>query len=591
MKIRFTIRNRLFIGFAFLIIIALILIIITAKTFYTAVQYNKKIAVIYAPSVNELENLDQLLTQSQSYITIWGMAQTKDTQQKRRLISLLNDNYPEIKANINKLAFNWDNNDRELLNKIYREIDGENGLFSKYDEVMSSLSTFESYNNAMVYFAKYEMVEDGGEIDILVKNIRRSIKNLKNRYYSKTKNIEQRLRSEYSRLQNIIIVFGLFLLIGGILITLITTQTITRPVNSLREVLLDLGKGVFPEKDIEVTNDEIGDMVIALNSLVKGMEHTTDFSREVGLGNFDYDYKPLSEQDVLGHALLQMRDELKESERILELKVIERTKEIEKQKERVQMLYKNVTDSIKYAKRLQNSILPTDNLIKQHLPESFILYMSKDIVSGDFYWVEPLNKHEVLFGAIDCTGHGVPGAFMSLVGFNGLNQAVKEHNFDHPDLILNDLNMSAIESLNRDRSSDFIRDGMDLAICKLNTKTYSLEYSGAKNPLYLIRNGKLITYNADKFSIGESDISLKFKRNTIQLEKGDMIYLFTDGYVDQFGGEFGKKFKYNPFRKLLLSVAELPVDEQHELIYETIVKWQGGFEQLDDILIFGVKIS
>jgi serine phosphatase RsbU (regulator of sigma subunit) len=180
---------------------------------------------------------------------------------------------------------------------------------------------------------------------------------------------------------------------------------------------------------------------------------------------------------------------------------------------------------------------------------------------------------------------------MSLVGYNGLNQAVKEHNLTQPDQILNDLSRLAIASLNRERGSDFIRDGMDLAICKLNKKTRVIEYSGAKNPLYIIRKGKLITYTADKFSIGEDSSELKFKLNTIQLEVGDTIYLFTDGYVDQFGGELGKKFKYEPFRKLLLNIAELPIEKQHEVLYETIVKWQGGYEQLDDILIFGVKID
>lgn len=588
MAIRFTIRNRLFAGFSFLIITALLLVLLMANTIFNAVQYNYKIANIYAPSVNELERLDQLLTQSQSYITIWALVQSKDTQQKRKLSRLLEEDFPEIKKNINKLAYDWDTDDVELLQKLYREIDK---LFVEYEGVMNSFSSFKSYNDAFLYFANSEMVEDGGNIDLAVKDIRRDLKNLKNRYYKKTNEIDRLLTSEYEKIRIIIIVSGLFLLIGGVVITLITTRTITTPVNSLRKVLLEMGRGVFPKHSVQVTNDEIGDMVFALNSLIKGMEHTTDFSREVGSGNFDYQYTPLSEEDVLGHALLKMRDELKESERILEQKVVERTKEIEKQKERVQMLYKNVTDSIKYAKRLQNSILPPSQWLKALLPESFVLYMSKDIVSGDFYWVERVNKNEVLFGAIDCTGHGVPGAFMSLVGYNGLNQAVKEHNLTQPDQILNDLSRLAIASLNRERGTDFIRDGMDLAICKLNKKTRVLEYSGAKNPLYIVREGKLITYTADKFSIGEDSSELVFKLNTIQLEKGDSVYLFTDGYVDQFGGELGKKFKYEPFRKLLLSIAELPIEKQHEVLYETIVKWQGGYEQLDDILIFGVNID
>jgi serine phosphatase RsbU (regulator of sigma subunit) len=588
MAVRFTIRNRLLVGFSFLIVTTLMLVVLMANTIYNAVQYNYAIANVYAPSVNELDRLDQLMSQSQSYITLWASVQSKDTQQKRNLNRLLETDYPEIKININKLAYEWDPDDRELLQKIYKDI---NSVFVDYEEVMNSFNSFASYNDAFLVFTFSEMVEDGGTIDVKVKAIRRDIKALKEKYYKKTNEIDRLVSSEYEKIQVIIILSGLFLLIGGVVITLITTRTITTPVHALRNQLLDLGVGIFPKQEVRVTNDEIGDMIIAMNSLIKGLKHTTIFSQEVGSGNFDFEYTPLSKDDELGHALLKMRDELKESERILEQKVLERTKEIEKQKERVQMLYKNVTDSIKYAKRLQNSILPPEQWIKALLPESFILYMSKDIVSGDFYWVERLNKLEVLFGAIDCTGHGVPGAFMSLVGYNGLNQAVKEHNLIHPDQILNDLSRSATAMLNRDRSSDFIRDGMDLAVCKLNKKTREIEYSGAKNPLYIVRNGKLIIHKADKFSIGEDATELKFKLNTIQLEKGDMVYLFTDGYVDQFGGDYGKKFKYEPFRNLILRISELPVEEQHELLYETIVKWQGGYDQLDDILIFGIRIQ
>jgi serine phosphatase RsbU (regulator of sigma subunit) len=380
------------------------------------------------------------------------------------------------------------------------------------------------------------------------------------------------------------------MLIGGFFIAYFTTRSIVNPVHALRKVLLGLGKGRFPKDLIKVSNDEIGEMSAALNALVQGMKHTKDFSREVASGNFEYEYHPLSEEDDLGRALLLMRDELKERERILEKKVEERTREIAKQKDKISELYKDVTDSIKYAKRLQNSILPPVNQVKEALKNSFVLYLPKDIVSGDFYWMNILNKNELLFGAIDCTGHGVPGAFMSLVAYNGLNQAVQEHNKVHPHEILKDLNQIAGESLNKDHSVDFVRDGMDLAVCKLNKKTLDLEYSGAKNPIYIIREKELMIYHADKISIGEDNLNHEFTLNKIKLRKGDMIYLFTDGYVDQFGGEHGKKFKFAKFRDLLLDIAEKDVEEQHEILYNTIVKWQGGYEQLDDIMIFGVRV-
>lgn len=587
MAFRLTIRRRISFSFAMLIIISLGLIYYIYDTVSTTIKLNSKIVNVYSPSVKELDKLNQVLSQSQSYITLWAMVQSKDNQQKRKLISIINDEYPEVQQNINKLAFSWEDEDVQLLQKIYKEIDF---LFLDYGEIMTSLNSFSSYNDPLQYFTAYDMVEDGGEIDFIIKNIKIDLTNLENRYYRKSEKIEKELSREFQKIKWFIISAGLLMLIGGFLIAYLTTRSIVQPIHSLRGVLLGLGKGMFPKDPIRVTNDEIGDMSLAFNSLVKGMKHTKDFSREVASGNFEYEYNPLSDKDDLGHALLLMRDELKERERILEKKVEERTSEIAKQKDKIQELYKDVTDSIKYAKRLQDSILPPDSQVKEALKDSFVLYMPKDIVSGDFYWMNVINKNELLFGAIDCTGHGVPGAFMSLVAYNGLNQAVQEHNKIHPNEVLKDLNQIAGESLNKDHSVDFVRDGMDLAVCKLNKKTLDLEYSGAKNPIYIIRDKELMIYHADKISIGEDNLNHEFTLNNIKLRKGDMIYLFTDGYVDQFGGKNGKKFKFTQFRNLLLDISDKDMEEQHEILYDTIVKWQGGYEQLDDIMIFGIRV-
>lgn len=587
MAFRLTIGRRISFSFATLIIVSLGLIYYTYDTVSTTIKLNSKIVNIYAPSVKQLDKLNQLLTQSQSYITLWALVQSKDNQQKRKLINLINDDYPEVQTSINKLAYNWEDEDVELLQKIYREIDF---LFHDYGDIMTSLNSFSSYNDVLQYFTASEMVEDGGEIDFMIKNIKIDLTNLENRYYRKSEKIETELSHEFEKIKWFIISAGLLMLIGGFIIAYFTTRSIVNPVHGLRKVLLALGKGRFPKDLIKVSNDEIGEMSAALNALVQGMKHTKDFSREVASGNFEYEYHPLSDEDDLGRALLLMRDELKERERILEKKVEERTREIAKQKDKISELYKDVTDSIKYAKRLQNSILPPDSQVKQALENSFVLYLPKDIVSGDFYWMNVLNKNELLFGAIDCTGHGVPGAFMSLVAYNGLNQAVREHNKIHPNEILKDLNRIAGESLNKDHSVDFVRDGMDLAVCKLNKKTLDLEYSGAKNPIYIIRDKELMVYHADKISIGEDNLNHEFTLNKIQLRKGDMVYLFTDGYVDQFGGEYGKKFKFAKFRDLLLEIAQKNVEEQHEILYNTIIDWQGNYEQLDDIMIFGVRV-
>jgi serine phosphatase RsbU (regulator of sigma subunit) len=394
----------------------------------------------------------------------------------------------------------------------------------------------------------------------------------------------------------LVIFSGIALVVGSMLIATFTTRSIVRPIQNLKRMLLMLGRGVIPKHKIDISNDEIGDMSIALNNLVEGFKRTTDFSNQVGIGNFSYKYEPLSDEDVLGHALLKMRDDLAENERILEQKVIERTEEvvrqkeeIEKQRQKLEELYKDVTDSIRYAKRLQDSILPPDAVIRRMLPESFVLFKPKDIVSGDFYWFFE-RKDKILFAAVDCTGHGVPGAFMSLVGANALNQAVKEHDMVEPAKILEDLNRFSSEALNKNADSS-VRDGMDLALCAFTKGSAEMEFAGANNPLYIVRNKELISVKPDKFAIGAFEPGTKkYTNHRVKLEKDDVVYIFSDGFADQFGGDKGKKFMYKQFKDLLISISHLSMPEQRNALEDAIEAWKGTFEQIDDILVIGVKI-
>jgi serine phosphatase RsbU (regulator of sigma subunit) len=299
---------------------------------------------------------------------------------------------------------------------------------------------------------------------------------------------------------------------------------------------------------------------------------------------------------MLGHALLKMRDELGQRERFLEMKVAERTEEVVRQKEEVERqgrkmvdLYKNVTDSIRYAKRLQESILPPDRRIRDLLPDSFVYYRPKDIVSGDFYWVERAGD-KVVFAAVDCTGHGVPGAFMSLIGHNALNQSVKERGRTRPSDILADLNRMAYNALHKDRDLSMVRDGMDLALCTYDEANGVLEYAGANSPLYLLRAGVVLQYTPDKVAIGSSELPAgSFTDHRIELQKGDVVYLFSDGYADQFGGPQGKKFMYRRFRELLQEIHELPMEDQRAALVDAFTRWRGGHEQVDDILVIGLR--
>jgi serine phosphatase RsbU (regulator of sigma subunit)/Tfp pilus assembly protein PilF len=246
---------------------------------------------------------------------------------------------------------------------------------------------------------------------------------------------------------------------------------------------------------------------------------------------------------------------------------------------------REITASITYAKRIQTAILPTAKTVKEHLKESFILYKPKDIVAGDFYWIEHL-EGKVLFASADCTGHGVPGAMVSIVCNNGLNRSVREHLLTDPGKILDQTRAIVLEEF--EKSEEEVKDGMDIALCCLDGN--KLQYAGAHNPLWIVRNGELIETKANKQPIGQFDNPEPFTTHTFDLEKGDVIYLFSDGYVDQFGGEKGKKFKARAFRELLVSIQSKSMEEQKSIVDKTFETWRGSLEQIDDVCVIGVKV-
>jgi phosphoserine phosphatase RsbU/P len=275
----------------------------------------------------------------------------------------------------------------------------------------------------------------------------------------------------------------------------------------------------------------------------------------------------------------------------LEEKVKERTLKIEKQKEEIEEQKKHIMDSIYYARRIQNAILPSFNLIDTHLKNYFILYLPKDIVSGDFYW---MHEADGLFmmAAVDCTGHGVPGAFMSIVGFNQLNYAVNVLKARTAGNILDELNKGVITTLNEKKSDNSIKDGMDMALCVFNFEAKKVEFAGANNPLLLIRDKKVIKYKGDRFPIGafEGDNPQSFMNNEIDLLEGDCLYLSSDGYADQFGGSENKKFMLRRFEELLLEINSQPMEKQKELLHQRLLDWKGNNDQVDDILVIGIKV-
>jgi len=258
---------------------------------------------------------------------------------------------------------------------------------------------------------------------------------------------------------------------------------------------------------------------------------------------------------------------------------------VEKQK-------RELTESLQYASYIQKALLPTDQVIKRHFPDSFLLYIPRDIVSGDFYWLSR-KKNLIYFAMADCTGHGVPGAFLSILGITFLNQVVDRYGGTRASTVLDNLREHVMKALHQTGEISEQKDGIDMALCVVDTNQNQLQFAGAFNPLYIIKNSsRLIEIPGDKMPIGVSaEEETAFKNHEVELQEGDMIYLFTDGYADQFGGKHGKKFKFKPFRNLFLQISELPVDAQHKELKKKHREWRGKMAQLDDISIFGFRYT
>jgi serine phosphatase RsbU (regulator of sigma subunit) len=273
----------------------------------------------------------------------------------------------------------------------------------------------------------------------------------------------------------------------------------------------------------------------------------------------------------------------------LEHKVAERTSEVVEKNEKLKVAYDEIRDSINYAKRIQEAISPPTTLITKAIPESFVLCKSKDIVSGDFYWFAQKDD-EIIIAAVDCTGHGVPGAFMTVIGNSLLNQIVNIATVLSPAKILTQLDEKVLETFRHEGDYQETNDGMDIALCKYNIKTREINFAGAKRPLYFIRDNSLEEIKGDPFPIGSFQYEFKkvFTEHTIQLQPGDTFYLFSDGYQDQFGIK-GRKFMKRRFRDLLLELQPLSMEDVRNQLEENIDLWRGSAEQTDDILVIGLR--
>ena len=262
--------------------------------------------------------------------------------------------------------------------------------------------------------------------------------------------------------------------------------------------------------------------------------------------------------------------------------------ESKKQEQIIVQKNKDIMDSIEYARKIQTAILPPEALIKKNLQHSFVLYQTKDIVSGDFYWFAEKESFSII-AAVDCTGHGVPGAFMSLIGYNQLNKIVNEQNISDPGQILSELNKGVLDALYKNQK-EASKDGMDLAICKIYHDNKTVEFAGSMRPLWIINKNELNETKGDKIPIGtmpEDGNDICYNTHSVKVKKGDVFYIFTDGYADQFGGPKGKKLTTSRFKDILLKNYSLPFNEQHDLLIKEHCQWKCDNEQVDDILVIG----
>lgn len=384
---------------------------------------------------------------------------------------------------------------------------------------------------------------------------------------------------------------------------------------ALAFMILIVGGVVFILGNLSIVGDKIISLgALKISSALEFVVLSISMSNKYGKLQ-----REKEEAQRLAFENLQEKNQLMDESNVrLEKQVRERTHEIELQKEALGKSREEILSSIKYAQRIQQAILPSDEDVRQLLPESFIFYRPKDVVSGDFYFIESTKTSAespveyVIFAAVDCTGHGVPGAFMSIVGNNLLTQSLTEESVNSPGEALAFLNVGVHNTLRQNIEGKNVRDGMDIAMCSVNIEAKKLIFSGAKNPLYIIRKKEhvkvdelptdllisseterlvLMQIKGDKQAIGYSFQDFKpYQNHYIDLFEGDEILVFTDGYADQFGGEEEKKYNYKRFRDLLLSIYAVPMAEKNSYLEKEFDNWRGANEQIDDVLVIGVKI-
>lgn len=592
MKFRLPIARKLTLGFAVFAIVVIGAFGWTGIKLSQGFEINHRINNIYAPSIKSLEKLDNQLVKAQLLMTQWTLVQSREDDPERvEALTLCTQHIPNQLMRVDSVSVHWPEEKQIEKNLLIADVQS---LLLAYGDVRKLLPDFNSYTDPTYLMSAEALFIDGGVVLNALGKAQSRLRVLTDYQRDAMANEIAKMNASFEDLTKLFIWVVAVVLVIGVFLAFITIRSIVRPVNSLRNKLNNLSKGIYSLHATRTNNDEIGDMAQAVDRLMRNFERTKEFSLSIGAGKFDMPFEPLSEHDELGGALLQMRDDLASYRHQMEEKVSEQTLEIRQQKEQVEMqnervmeLYTDLQASIDYAQRLQSTILPSEEAIREVFPQHFVMFRPKATVSGDFYWFANKGK-KLMFAAADCTGHGVPGAFMSLVGHNALNQATKV--YYKPSQVLNTVNRLSAQAL-RANENHLVKDGMDIALCTIDMEAMELEFSGAQNPVYIVRGEELIELSGDGFSIGSYvNGEREFTAKKSELKSGDCIYAFSDGYADQFGGPAGKKFMRKQFRQLLLEVNALPMSEQLARVQQRFDEWRGEQEQVDDVLVIGLRV-
>jgi serine phosphatase RsbU (regulator of sigma subunit) len=366
------------------------------------------------------------------------------------------------------------------------------------------------------------------------------------------------------------LVISIITILLVVIIIYYKTKVITTPIKRLVENVNRIAKGNLKDRALIEGSNEIATLSKHFNTMIERIE----------------EYYNVLEQRVRDRTkeIEQQKEEITSQRDAL----ADRNKEIEAAYKKIEDQNAHITDSIRYAEQIQKALLPPDNQVTELFPDSFVLFHPKDIVSGDFYWIRELDGHKA-FVAADCTGHGVPGAFMSLLGMSSLNEIVNKDSIHSAGPILDRLRSYIKKSLRQTGKDREQKDGMDLSIAIYNPETRKVVCAGANNSLVLIRDGEVDVIKADRMPIGIYRKEKPFTNHEIEVQEGDILYMFSDGYPDQFGGEDGRKFLAKNFRKLLLEIHQQPINEQRKLLDKRLKQWMRGEEQVDDILVVGIK--